>query len=448
MSADKNKKKKKNTKWWSLIFSMFCLTCLPVYGISMGTILVLLAGMLALPLKPLQDFYKALLPKKRWIKPLLLGVLFMAGVTALPQTSVGSGHLNHSQIEQQDDKQIEAEKTASTKESVKTTQQEKTEEPTPAPTTEVESSATPRSEVKAGETLDVSKLPAYTGKPYTVINNNVPSFAASELTTQSYEYYSSMDSLGRCGVAYACIGKDLMPTEKRGAIGQVKPSGWHTVKYDCVDGKYLYNRCHLIGYQLSGENANEKNLITGTRYMNVDGMLPFENMVADYVKETGNHVMYRVTPIFEGNNLVAAGVEMEAMSVEDNGAGILFHVYCYNVQPGILINYTTGESNQETVQAQEPVQTETPALAQTQEPQQTIQPQTQEPVQTEAAAVQNPQTPEPQNDTVEATVHVTDTGTKYHSAGCQYLKKSDYTISLADAKTRGLTPCSKCNPPQ
>ena len=157
---------------------------------------------------------------------------------------------------------------------------------------------------------------------FKIINNNVPSFSSNEITTVSFETYSNLDSLGRCGVATACIGKDIMPTEDRGEIGQVKPTGWHTVKYDIVDGKYLYNRCHLIGFQLTGENANKKNLITGTRYFNVDGMLPFENMVADYVKETNNHVMYRVTPVFEGNNLVAGGVYMEAYSVEDSGEGI------------------------------------------------------------------------------------------------------------------------------
>lgn len=182
------------------------------------------------------------------------------------------------------------------------------------------------------------------GKPYVVIDNK-PSFSKKEITKKSYETYSELDSYGRCGVAMACVGKDIMPTEERGAIGQVKPSGWHTIKYDCVDGKYLYNRCHLIGYQLTGENANEKNLITGTRYLNVDGMLSFENMVADYVKETNNHVMYRVTPIYEGDNLLASGVEMEAYSVEDNGEGISFHVYCYNVQPGVKIDYKNGDSS-------------------------------------------------------------------------------------------------------
>ncbi|MFQ9511318.1 MAG: DNA/RNA non-specific endonuclease, partial [Lachnospiraceae bacterium] len=199
--------------------------------------------------------------------------------------------------------------------------------------------------IPSSQEILLSTIPAFDNKPYIEINNNVPSFLSSELSTTSFESYSQLDSLGRCGVAYANIGIDIMPNEERGSIGQVKPTGWHTVKYDCVDGKYLYNRCHLIGFQLTGENANVNNLITGTRYMNVDGMLPFENMVADYIKETENHVLYRVTPIYEGNNLVAAGVQMEAKSVEDNGEGILFNVFVYNNQPGVTINYATGDSH-------------------------------------------------------------------------------------------------------
>ncbi|MBQ3231053.1 MAG: DNA/RNA non-specific endonuclease [Clostridia bacterium] len=194
------------------------------------------------------------------------------------------------------------------------------------------------------EPLDPSSIPYFTGSPYCVINDNIPSFSQEELTVDSYEFYASLDSLGRCGITVASIGKDLMPTEERGNIGMVKPTGWHTVKYDFVDGKYLYNRCHLIGFQLTGENANTRNLITGTRYMNVQGMLPFENMVADYIKETDNHVAYRVTPIFNGNDLLALGVQMEAFSVEDEGDGICFNVFCYNVQPGVLIDYSSGES--------------------------------------------------------------------------------------------------------
>lgn len=198
--------------------------------------------------------------------------------------------------------------------------------------------------LKPPPAVTMADIPEYSGEPYVVLQDNWPGFDAGDLTTEPFETYSELDSLGRCGVAYANICLEIMPTEERGDIGQVKPSGWQTVKYDCVDGKYLYNRCHLIGYQLAGENANKRNLITGTRYMNVDGMLPFENMVDDYVEETENHVLYRVTPIFEGQNLVASGVHMEAFSVEDEGEGICFNVFVYNVQPGIAIDYATGES--------------------------------------------------------------------------------------------------------
>jgi len=198
----------------------------------------------------------------------------------------------------------------------------------------------------AAPPVTLADIPAFSGNAYIAINDNTPYFDDAELSSTSFESYSDLDSFGRCGVAYASVGQDLMPTEKRGSIGDVKPSGWHTVKYDSIDGKYLYNRCHLIGYQLTGENANVKNLITGTRFLNVEGMLPFENMVADYVKETGNHVQYRVTPVFDGDNLVASGVLMEAKSVEDGGAGVLFNVYCYNNQPGITIDYATGDSTQ------------------------------------------------------------------------------------------------------
>ena len=192
-------------------------------------------------------------------------------------------------------------------------------------------------------TLD--SIPQYDGKNYVIINNNEPKFAENDLNTESFEYYSSQDYLGRCGYAYANIGIDLMPTEERGSIGSVKPTGWHTIKYDIVDGKYLYNRCHLIGHQLSGENANPENLITCTRQMNVEGMLPFENDIKEYVKNTNNHVLYRVTPIYEGSNLLATGVQMEALSVEDNGKGIKFNIFVYNVQDGIKINYSDGTSS-------------------------------------------------------------------------------------------------------
>lgn len=196
----------------------------------------------------------------------------------------------------------------------------------------------------APHAMDVTNIPPYEEYSYVVINNNEPLFDASEMVAQSYEFYSELDDLGRCGYAMACIGRDLMPTEERESIVSVKPSGWVQAQYDIVDGKNLYNRCHLIGFQLTGENANERNLITGTHFLNTKGMLPYENLIADYVKETGNHVLYRVTPIYEGNNLVASGVQVEGWSVEDYGEGIRFHTYLYNVQPGVIIDYATGES--------------------------------------------------------------------------------------------------------
>lgn len=214
--------------------------------------------------------------------------------------------------------------------------------PVPDGTTEGQTEA---SQEIGTASVDADNLPEYAGKAYIEVNGNVPYFTNDELQAESFEYYSPLDALGRCGVCVASIGTDLMPTEERGEIGSVKPSGWNQVKYaGLVEGNYLYNRCHLIGYSLSGENSNEKNLITGTRFLNVEGMLPFESRVAAYVKEASNHVMYRVTPIFQGDDLVASGVLMEARSVEDGGAGISFCVYCYNVQPGVKIDYSDGAS--------------------------------------------------------------------------------------------------------
>lgn len=203
-------------------------------------------------------------------------------------------------------------------------------------------------------------VPAFSGAPYVELDGNQPAFSEAERTAESFETYSTLDELGRCGPAFACIGQDLMPTQERESISQVRPTGWQNAEYDFVDGGYLYNRCHLIGFQLTGENANEQNLITGTRYMNVEGMLPFENMVADYVKETGNHVLYRVTPVFEAEELVARGVQMEAWSVEDEGDGVCFNVYVYNNQPGVEIDYRTGESRAAGAESSaEPAQDET-----------------------------------------------------------------------------------------
>ncbi len=197
------------------------------------------------------------------------------------------------------------------------------------------------------ESYALSDIPEYNNEPYVVINNNEPEFSDEDKTTKSFEKYDNLDYLGRATKAFANISTDLMPTEKRGNIGMVKPSGWHTVKYDIVDGKYLYNRCHLIGYQLTGENANENNLITCTRNTNTSTMLDMENKVTEYIKKTNNHVLYRVRAIYDGDNLLASGIQMEALSIEDNGKGIKFNIYIYNVQPGIKIDYKTGDSELE-----------------------------------------------------------------------------------------------------
>ncbi len=224
------------------------------------------------------------------------------------------------------------------------TAESKTTESSAESSTESSTEAKVLQEETYATPITLSEVESYTDSAFTIISDNIPEFTEEEITTNSYESYSTLDSLGRVGVAIACVGTDLMPTEDRGDISSVYPTGWEQESYDNVDGSWLYNRSHMIGWQLTGEDANEQNLMTGTRYMNVDGMLPFENMVADYIKETGNHVMYRVTPDFDGNNLLANGVQIEAYSVEDEGEGICFNVYCYNVQPGIVIDYTTGEN--------------------------------------------------------------------------------------------------------
>ena len=296
--------------------------------------------------------------------------------------------------------------------------------------------------------VSLDAIPAYDGKAYVAVNNNEPFFADSDMTTTAFENYSDLDSLGRCGVAYANICKEIMPTEKRGKIGMIKPSGWHTVKYDVIKDRYLYNRCHLIGYQLAGENANPKNLITGTRYLNVEGMLPFENLVADYVNNTGNHVLYRVTPMFSGSNLVANGVLIEAKSVEDNGGGILFNVYCYNVQPGIGINYENGDSWLDgTTPQNEGSQSSAGSVAGASAGDIGSSSSTtgSSSSGSDSSAAENSVSDSSNSETM---VHITATGKKYHRAGCRTLKKSDTEVTLDEAKSMGLSPCGICNPPQ
>lgn len=322
-------------------------------------------------------------------------------------------------------------------------------------------------------TFSIDEIASYSGQPYININNNIPYFSENDLTTESFEYYSDLDKFGRCGIAYASIGIDIMPTEERGNIGQIKPTGWHTVKYnDIIDGNYLYNRCHLIGYQLAGENANEKNIITGTRYLNVQGMLPFENIVTDYVKETGNHVLYRVTPIFEEDNLLASGVLIEAESVEDKGNGILFCVYVYNVQPGITIDYASGEScldeDIQVAQAtqEEPAQfvseTVTQEVTESQVQVEIPSVQKQSPVSNSEPVISSepePQVVESEIQTVEpvlepqSMIYILNTNTmKFHYPSCSSVddmkekNKQVFTGNRDDVISQGYIPCKRCNP--
>lgn len=255
-------------------------------------------------------------------------------------------------------------------------------------------------------------VPAYSGSPYVEINNGTPFFKEYEIIGGSFEYYSSLDELGRCDVCMASVGDDIMPTEERESISSITPTGWINASYDTISGKYLYNRCHLIGYQLTGENANERNLITGTRYLNIDGMLPFENLIDDYIENTGNNVMYRVTPVFKENNLVADGVLLEAYSVEDNGKGVSFCVYCYNVQPTIIIDYATGASRMETDISNN--------------------------------KIEKPLEPDDFNDgKTSQGVYRTPSGKRYHlDAECG--GKNSFSVTMEEALDAGLTPCAKC----
>ena len=268
-------------------------------------------------------------------------------------------------------------------------------------------------------------IPPYNGSVFVHLNNKQPEFTQDEITTDAYEFYSDLDSLGRCGYAMACIGKELMPSGDRGSISSVYPTGWVQAQYDCVDGTYLYNRCHLIGFQLTGENANRKNLITGTKYLNNEGMLPFENMVADYIKETSNHVMYRVTPVFAGDNLLANGVQIEAYSVEDEGDGICFNIFIYNAQPQIKIDYATGKSSligdNDSDINKEP--------------------------ETDSSDKENEDT------NTEEKQYVLNTGTKkIHSPNCSSVEdikeenRQDYYGSIEELIEMGYEPCGRCKP--
>lgn len=408
---------KKSTKIISWIGVAF-FAMMAVYALSQGglfgALLFILGGALIAPL----GIFRKLRGKLKLNKALsiILAVIFLfAGALATPATQEPTDNNGDSQISSTvSDDTSNGDKTGQNADSSANVSSK-----------EDESSAPDGAGVGTGngEAVSPQNIPPYSGKPFVTVNNNIPQFSASELKTVGYETYSSLDSLGRTRTALASVGRDTMPKqgEERGSISSIKPSGWRQAKYDCISGGWLYNRCHLIGWQLSAENANSRNLITGTKYLNINGMLPFENMVADYIKETGNHVAYRITPIYEGNNLLASGVQMEAYSVEDNGGGICFNVYCYNVQPDITINYATGVSSGPSASNEDNVSKPTSSV--------------------------NSQTSENGGNQNSGIVYITATGEKYHSRkNCSGLSraKNIYESSLSNAKAQGLDKCSKC----
>ena len=376
-------------------------------------------------------------PQKRLITQLSLWLALLLAFTGCAESTVTSQDNTYAieQLATNPSELLEASETA-------VSEPESGQPQENASDTQESQQVTSATDVPTGEgtsAFSLREIPAYSGTPYTEVNGNQPYFTEEELTTQSFETYSELDSLGRCGMAYANVGQDLMPTEPRGEIGAVKPSGWHLVKYDNVDGKYLYNRCHLIAYMLAAENANPQNLITGTRYLNVQGMLPFETKVCDYVKNTGNHVLYRVTPIFDGDNLLADGVLMEAYSVEDAGEGISFCVFAYNVQPGIGIDYATGYNWAESSGTYQ--STAAPAAVETPAP----QPETDTAVQITPELSVSQESRE--------TTYVLNTNTKkFHYPTCSSVddmkekNKQIYTGSREEVINMGYIPCKRCNP--
>lgn len=399
---------------------------------SLSGVLLLIAGLLCLPVIKKIPFLNNFFSKKKWIRlASILLIFFIAmGVSPTNAANVSKDSAKKEKVT----KVVKEESKTKSKQNVKEDKKEqvdsnKTNTATIPSTTEPSKSEKIVVDSQA-KGISIKEIPAYSGKPYVAINNNVPFFQAEQLTgaVSSYETYSNLDNLGRCGVCIASIGKDIMPTSDRGTIGSVKPSGWQTIKYNgVVPGNYLYNRCHLIGFQLSGENANEKNLITGTRYLNIEGMLPFENMVADYVKETNKHVLYRVTPLFDGSNLVASGVLMEGRSVEDNGKAIMFNVFCYNVQPGVAINYGTGTSSLDgTVSASTNPTTPPPTNN------------------TTVAPKENVSAPPVTNNTT-SQVWIPQSGTKYHSNPSCSGMVNPKQITLKEAEAAGYEPCKRCH---
>lgn len=350
---------KKGSKIAQWVFTGLFGICALGNGFHWSSLFLLLAAGLMAPIPAIRNWLKSI-KIKNWLAITLAVVVFFVGILGSPtsetpnNTDLGGSSYSESQLDETNSSTTTEGNSSdasgnTTSSNISSTESSENQTSSNSTNTNNPTESSKPSSVGNGSAkpVSLSSIPAYSGSPYVTVNNNKPSFCSAELTTTGYEKYSKLDSLNRCGVALASCGKEIMPgaNEERGSISSIKPSGWNQAKYDGISGGWLWNRCHLIGWQLSAENANRENLITGTRYMNISGMLPFENMVADYIRETGNHVAYRITPIYDGNNLVCSGVQMEAYSIEDNGDGIEFNVYCYNVQPGIKINYADGSSS-------------------------------------------------------------------------------------------------------
>lgn len=462
-------KKEFNVAQW--IIGFFFVLCALVNGIHLSTLLLLAAAVLIMPIPQIRNALMKVdisgFKIKQWMIVVLSVLLFFVGTLVSPlgenadnpnenpsysdkdglsgeadEPDKSSGEGSDSS----DDKNIDNETSDSTDEETngeETNGEENDDEiidegnveddlqgvPEDTPTLPVIPEDVPTITPSVGNGIatpvDPSKLPDYSGSPYAIVENNIPSFSSDELTVIGYEKYSSLDAYGRCGVAIASCGKEIMPLEgeERGSISSIKPSGWIQASYSGISGGYLWNRCHLIGWQLSAENANRKNLITGTRYMNVSGMLPFENMIADYITETENHVAFRVTPIFEGDNLVCSGVQMEAYSVEDNGEGICFNVYCYNVQPGIVIDYATGASSASNLNFDDENNN----------------------VDKEQDENKEENSSENSSEGGTETVWIPQTGSKYHTRSNCSNMKDPREVTLEEAEERGFTPCKRCH---
>lgn len=418
------KKKVDNKKTYDVIqwivSSFFLLTA--IINLHYSSIFFLLAAVLSAPIPAVRNFiyklFKTKIPNK--IAVLLSVLFFIIGAYASPLSKMEP---------EQTAKEITSFISPSTS-SGYTKTESKTTPSTSSKTTSSKQKENEIKEVGSGVSFTLKDIPAYSGSPYVVLNDNIPTFNKNEITSKGYEKYSDLDNLGRTQTALASLGKETMPkaNEERKSISHIKPTGWVQAKYDCISGKYLYNRCHLIGWQLSAENDNKKNLITGTKYMNISGMLPFENMVADYIKETNNHIAYRVTPYYENNNLLANGVQIEAYSVEDNGEGICFNVFCYNIQPSIEIDYKTGQSkdNNDNKNNSEVQQTESiPTQSET------------------VSSSQTAPTPTPSQNQTQM-VWIPKSGKKYHNNPYCSGMNNPTQVTVEQARNQGYTPCKKC----